>query len=383
MATKSLPSVTELLRRKRQYEATGGTLTEGQTAGIVSGQLSAQAARSIAAENLSMDRELRERALSLQEQNLAQQGSQFEKSLAQRAEEFRQSQAMQGEYLDITKQGLEDQALAGYIQTGVQLAGTDFGQQVLGDLKSNIVNIGKKYLGGTTPAISGTVSGVGAAGIPLSTAAPYSIPGVEIPFAPSASVPALEAGAAGGMSVLGTLGAGGIAGGVAGTAGKMLTGYGTPGHMGGERNTAAAIGVAGGAAAGAAVAGPVGAIVGGVVGFATSSTVICTELHKHGYMTDKVYELDAKFGSMVDDDIYTGYRKLADPIVKKMQESDRFTKIVAYCAMPWVREMAHKIEPRNYKGSLVGKIIMNIGLPLCKFIGRLENGKLRKSVTAS
>lgn len=65
-----------------------------------------------------------------------------------------------------------------------------------------------------------------------------------------------------------------VAGYVAGQIGRGITGYGKPGHMGGERYTSAAIGGVGGAAAGAyigtaifpGIGTAVGAIIGGIVG---------------------------------------------------------------------------------------------------------------------
>lgn len=84
-------------------------------------------------------------------------------------------------------------------------------------------------VGGTTAAAGGTAAPTAGAGL-LSLAAPAAI------------------------------GAG------AGFLGKLLTGAGRPGHMGGERITSAGIGALGGAGAGFLVGGPIGAIIGGIVG---------------------------------------------------------------------------------------------------------------------
>jgi len=135
---------------------------------------------------------------------------------------------------------------------------------------------------------------------------------------------------------------------------------------------------AGGFAAGGAIGlagGPIGALVGGVIGFVAgevADSVICTELHRQGYMEDELLVLDGIFGASVDREVYMGYRKMADPIVEVMKKSKSFTWLVSKVTRPWVLEMAHCVRPDEYKSNIVGKIIMKIGIPLCRHVGGLN-----------
>lgn len=132
----------------------------------------------------------------------------------------------------------------------------------------------------------------------------------------------------------------------------------------------------GGAAIGFMAGGPVGAIVGGFLGFLggmiSSGTVICTELKRQGLLNKKTYEADKEFGRMIQEirpDIYKGYLRFANPIVKLMKKSKLFTWIVNIFAQPWAKEMAYVMGARE-KGSFLGRFIMNTGLTLCEFLGR-------------
>lgn len=96
-------------------------------------------------------------------------------------------------------------------------------------------------------------------------------------------------------------------------------------------------------------------------------TVICTELHRQGYMTSKTLRKDSAYGEFIrlsDPLVYVGYIWLAMPIVAAMKKSKLFTKIISYPALAWANDMA-------YDNSRTGKIINKIGQPVCRFIGSL------------
>ena len=96
-------------------------------------------------------------------------------------------------------------------------------------------------------------------------------------------------------------------------------------------------------------------------------TVICTHLYKSGYYSYEIYEADQLYGltMMVErPHIYNGYRYLADPIVKLMQKSPRFTHLVACFAVPWAENMAGRTN-------LLGASVSFFGEPLCLIVGKL------------
>lgn len=95
-------------------------------------------------------------------------------------------------------------------------------------------------------------------------------------------------------------------------------------------------------------------------------TVICTELHRQGYMDDETYSKDAEYGRYVRDTaihVYVGYIFLASPIVSIMRKSRLFTNIISYPAMAWANHMA-------YGNSFVGKIINTVGSFICGVTGK-------------
>lgn len=90
-------------------------------------------------------------------------------------------------------------------------------------------------------------------------------------------------------------------------------------------------------------------------------SVICTELHRQGYLTNEEIVEETAYGvclRSVDPNVYWGYRLWADPVVEMMKKSSVVTRIVSFFAVPWVRKT-------NF-----GKILNFIGLPLCRVIGK-------------
>jgi hypothetical protein len=137
-------------------------------------------------------------------------------------------------------------------------------------------------------------------------------------------------------------------------------------------------GAAAGAAAGSFVPGigtaigaGIGAAAGGISQIIKGGTVICTELHRQGLLSDEVFENDAKYRDKITDKEYVGYRIMADPIVNLMQKSPLFTKVFAPFAVSTATEMASKINP-EIKGNKLGKILLGILIPLCGFVYKMH-----------
>ncbi len=102
-----------------------------------------------------------------------------------------------------------------------------------------------------------------------------------------------------------------------------------------------------------------------------SPTVICTELHRQGFMPDDIYRVDQAYGSWLvktHPQTYAGYFQLAQPIVAKMQKSRIFAQFVWLLAKPWAEEMASRMG--KGKGSKIGKLIFAVGFPLCTMVGK-------------
>jgi hypothetical protein len=105
-----------------------------------------------------------------------------------------------------------------------------------------------------------------------------------------------------------------------------------------------------------------------------TGTVVCTELHRQGLMDEAIFAADQAFGKHLgesDSDVMRGYHFWARPVVSLMQRSHAFTQVVNILAKPWSYEMAHRMGATD-KGSVAGKILMDVGVPLCRAIGRIE-----------
>lgn len=118
-------------------------------------------------------------------------------------------------------------------------------------------------------------------------------------------------------------------------------------------------------------------------------TVICTKLYELGLMSQKIYQADADFGAelqSINPDVYHGYRAWADIVVDWMdgkgpkmmpwmtdeefsESISRWSTRWAYnIATPWAEHMAYKMGALD-KDNLTGRIITQVGMPICKAIG--------------
>ena len=107
------------------------------------------------------------------------------------------------------------------------------------------------------------------------------------------------------------------------------------------------------------------------------ATVICTELHRQGFMSDEIREADERFGRMISatsPETMLGYHYWAIPIVNLMQKSRLFTRIVWAVARPWAYHMAYEMGSFE-KDNLLGKILMKVGGFVSKTIGKSISAK--------
>lgn len=100
--------------------------------------------------------------------------------------------------------------------------------------------------------------------------------------------------------------------------------------------------------------------------------VICGEMHRQGRISTPIYLADQEFGQHIreqDPYVMDGYLAWANKVVSLMQKSCAFSWFVALFAKPWAREM-YRRETGRGRGSLAGKVMMKVGIPLCRFIGK-------------
>lgn len=118
--------------------------------------------------------------------------------------------------------------------------------------------------------------------------------------------------------------------------------------------------------------------------------IICTKLFELGLLPYAIYEADQQFGAELNDkhpDIYDGYYAWAIIVVQWMEgngpdcmlwirnQNERRNaqiylsrKWAEEIATPWAKQMAYMmgVEP---KSNLTGKVLMSVGIPICKVIG--------------
>jgi len=114
--------------------------------------------------------------------------------------------------------------------------------------------------------------------------------------------------------------------------------------------------------------GLVGDVIGAGVSLATGGTVICTALNRYGFIPDDIYEAECEYVKHhIDLPTYLGYRMWAKPIVTKMQFSSRLVKVLAPFGRAFASEAAHRVDSK-FKGSLLGTLMILVGVPFFKFI---------------
>ena len=98
-------------------------------------------------------------------------------------------------------------------------------------------------------------------------------------------------------------------------------------------------------------------------------TVICTVLYEQHRMDEPTYRADVKFGENLPPQVMVGYQRWAAPLAQAMRRSRLLSALIAPIALEWAKEMRHQIDGEG-KGSLIGKIMLRIGVPLCAWLGR-------------
>ena len=201
--------------------------------------------------------------------------------------------------------------------------------------------------------------------------------------------PSMDAGSLGGFSDMAGLdfdagslgGASDLAGGVAGEAAGSAMPYIGPAIQALQGNVGGAVGTLAGRAIGQAlipipvVGGIIGGIIGGAVG---GGSVICTELVINGDAPLELLARELEYAKVVGPTVMRGYHFWAVPYVRLMRRNRAVYAITKPFALGWMHEAAARAT--GGKGSLIGKLVLGIGIPLCwtigKFVGQRDTTTL-------
>jgi len=97
--------------------------------------------------------------------------------------------------------------------------------------------------------------------------------------------------------------------------------------------------------------------------------VLCTELHRQGYLPTEIWEADEREAANFSRETIAGYHLLAKPVVKLMQKSNVVTQILRPFISGWATEMAYR-QGVAKKGSWIGRMLERFAAPLCAWIGK-------------
>jgi hypothetical protein len=106
-----------------------------------------------------------------------------------------------------------------------------------------------------------------------------------------------------------------------------------------------------------------------------SGKVICTELYHQGLMSEQIYKADQAFGKIQDLEVMIGYHAWALPVVRLMKRSKAATWLAHKIATPWANQMAFEMGVVD-KPNLIGMIMMVVGIPCCRLIGKLKGKRV-------
>ena len=120
-------------------------------------------------------------------------------------------------------------------------------------------------------------------------------------------------------------------------------------------------------------------------GNSNDGTVLCSLIHRYGYLDENIWRLDAAFGDRVaieDPELMEGYHTWSKPMVAWVEKESFLAKLyLKYWCVPftrrWANHIAHIMEPENYKPDYVGKLMLAIGVPISRAIYKLKGRKLK------
>jgi hypothetical protein len=104
-------------------------------------------------------------------------------------------------------------------------------------------------------------------------------------------------------------------------------------------------------------------------------SVMCTLMREYGYLENDVFDADTLFGHLIattHPEILIGYHAWAKPLTEFLRNNAIYIPLFAYIVQAWAYEMAEQfgiVKNRSTFKRLVGKIVMNVGKPVCGFIG--------------
>lgn len=108
--------------------------------------------------------------------------------------------------------------------------------------------------------------------------------------------------------------------------------------------------------------------------------IICNELHRQGYISDKVIALDEAYGRKYRHyyrEAYLGYLTVASPIVTALRLYPWLCPLMMIVTKPWSQYMANVMD-KSIPGSKVGWVIHQIGIRILPIVYKIKIWKSKK-----
>ena len=105
--------------------------------------------------------------------------------------------------------------------------------------------------------------------------------------------------------------------------------------------------------------------------------IICNELYRQGYLSEKLWDADERYGDMMfvkDPKMIIGYQMWARKVVKYMRVKPEHTKYLYRILKPWTEYMGYEMGVIN-KQNYIGKITHNIAKYASYLVFNLGGGK--------
>lgn len=103
-------------------------------------------------------------------------------------------------------------------------------------------------------------------------------------------------------------------------------------------------------------------------------TFLCSFAYFHGKMDADTYLADCEFGDGLSAQVKDGYARIALPLVRAMYRSRFLSALLIPFILMWGKEMRRRVDGIG-RGSWVGRVILKIGVPICRFLGT-EKGSI-------
>lgn len=97
--------------------------------------------------------------------------------------------------------------------------------------------------------------------------------------------------------------------------------------------------------------------------------VICTQTMHQGLLCPVILRADEAYGRTLPREVMRGYHSWGIPVAKTMKQFPLLTYFLAPFAWAWANEAAFRHNGSG-ESNLLGRFLLKIGIPLCKFLGR-------------